>query len=189
MTSAAVVLAAGGGTRFIASGATTHKLLAPLRGRMVVEWAIEAAGHAGMDELIVVTGAVAIPLPDTATHVQNRGWEEGQATSLAAAIARARLAGHDSIVVGLGDQPFLTPEAWRAVATATGPATPVSVATYGGSRGQPVGLHSSVWDELPDRGDEGARSLLRRPGVLVIEVPCTGSPADIDTLEDLARWS
>ena len=189
MTVAAVVLAAGGGTRFAAGDPTTHKLLALLRGRPVVSWAIEAADAGGLDELIVVTGAVPVPLPAGATRVHNSRWAEGQATSLTAALAYARSAGHETVVIGLGDQPFLTPDAWRAVAAATGPSTPVTVATYGGARGQPVGLHSSVWDEVPESGDEGARSLLRRPGVLVIEVPCTGSPADIDTVEDLARWS
>ena len=189
MTSAAVVLAAGGGTRFIASGATTHKLLAPLRGRMVVEWAIEAAGHAGMDELIVVTGSVAVPVPANATHLTNHRWGDGQATSLAVAVEHARRRGHDRVVVGLGDQPFLTVGAWRDVAATLTPTHPVSIATYDGVRGQPVGLHDSVWDQIPTEGDEGARSLLRRPDIAVIEVPCTGSPADIDTLEDLARWS
>ena len=46
MTFAAVVLAAGGGSRFRdANGepASTHKLLAPLRGQSVLHWAVTAA--------------------------------------------------------------------------------------------------------------------------------------------------
>ena len=103
MTAAAVVLAAGGGSRFLGD---THKLLAPLRGRPVVVWAVEAALGAGLDETIVVTGAadldgVLAPLPVTVLH--NAAWERGIATSLAVAVDHAAAAGHGAVVVGLGD--------------------------------------------------------------------------------------
>lgn len=189
MTVLGVVLAAGAGSRFRASGADGHKLLAPLRGRRVVEWAIDAALAGGLDEVVVVTGAVAVPVPDGAAELHNERWADGQATSLALALDHAAMAGHDVIVVGLGDQPFLTGDAWRAVAAAVIADTPLATAAYDGVAGQPVAIHCSLWPEVPRTGDAGARSLLARHRGRVVEVPCTGSPADIDTLEDLARWS
>src|SRR5687768_7096069 len=106
MTTAAVVLAAGAGSRFTGG---THKLLSPFRGRPLVAWALDAADV--LDELIVVTGAVELPTPPGARVVRSEFWAEGQGTSLAAGIAAA--AGHDAVVVGLGDQPLIPAEAWR----------------------------------------------------------------------------
>jgi CTP:molybdopterin cytidylyltransferase MocA len=183
VTVAAVVLAAGGGTRFAGD---THKLLAPLGDRTVVEHAIAAALSAGLDETYVVVGAVEVPAAG-ATVVRNPHWADGQSTSLRAGIDAARADGHDAVVVGLGDQPFVPAEAWRAVADAAG--TPIATATFDGARRPPVRLALEVWDLLPTAGDEGARSLLRDRPELVSEVPCPGTPADIDTLEDLNRWS
>jgi molybdenum cofactor cytidylyltransferase len=186
VTTAAVVLAAGGGSRFEGG---THKLLAPFRGRPLVGWALDAAAGAGADALIVVSGAADLAglLPAEATSIVNPGWAEGQATSLALAIDSAKEGGHDALVVGLGDQPLIPSEAWRRVLTCD--ATSIVVATYGARRRNPVRLAGDVWDLLSREGDEGARTLMRSRPDLVTEVPCPGEPVDIDTQEDLARWS
>jgi CTP:molybdopterin cytidylyltransferase MocA len=153
----------------------------------MVAWALEAAGV--LDALLVVTGAVELTalLPAGAQEVPNERWAEGQATSLAAGLDAAAAAGHDAVVVGLGDQPLIPAEAWRRVGAAT--ATAIAVATYDGARRNPVRLAAEVWPLVPREGDEGARRLLRGRPDLVGEVACPGDPADVDTQEDLATWS
>ena len=186
MTILAVVLAAGGGSRF--HGAT-HKLLAPLHGRPVLEHAVEHARAAALDETVVVTGAAAVRdvrFPSDVVALHNPRWADGQASSLQVAVAYARAQGHDAMVVGLGDQPFVPAEAWRLVADTVGP---LVVAVLGGQRTPPVKIAASLWHELPTTGDEGARVLLRRRPGLVVPVSCPGSPVDIDTAEDLAEWN
>jgi molybdenum cofactor cytidylyltransferase len=193
VTTVAVVLAAGAGSRF--SG-PTHKLLARL-GRDATESdsldtvsgrAIGAARAAGIGPVVVVVGAIDLPADVTAgcVIVRNPNWAEGQATSVQSAVTAAREQGADAVVIGLADQPFVTPDAWRAVAAAT---SPIAVATYDGVRGNPVRLHESVWSLLPVSGDSGARDLIRLRPELVSEVACAGSSADIDTQEDLDSWT
>ncbi len=180
----AVVLAAGAGTRY---EGPTPKLLAPLPdGSTVLARAVASAVAADVGPVVVVTGAVELgPLPG-ATTIANPLWTEGQASSLATAVRWARDRGARAIVVALGDQPGLVPAAWRAVAAAD--RSPLAIATYGAGRGHPVRLGAAMWDELPSSGDRGARDVLRAHPDLVVEVPCPGDPADVDTAEDLAAW-
>lgn len=189
---AVVVLAAGAGSRFAATG---HKLSALLAATAtepaatVLERAVRHALAADIGPVIVVTGAA----PDVVTPAirddvlvhHNPRWAEGQITSLHVGIEAAQTLGADAVAVGLGDQPFIEPTAWRAIADGPGP---IVIATYAQRRGNPVRIDSAVWELLPTEGDEGARALIRVRPDLVREVPCEGSPDDIDTTEDLRRW-
>ncbi len=195
MTVAGVVLAAGAGSRYLEDGGSeisAHKLTAPFRGRPLIVWSLLAAEEAGFNQLYVITGAVDVDdlvaetLGERATVLHNPHWNEGQATSLAVAIEAAAADGHRAIVVGLADQPLVPAAAWRSVGASAGE---IVTATFGGVRRPPVKLERTVWPDLPRSGDEGARSLFRLRPELVYELPCSGNPVDIDTLEDLQQWS
>lgn len=208
---AAVLLAAGGGSRFAGD---SHKLLAPLRRAGGCATAATVGGRslanmlaAGFAANGIVWGAVtvdalvaeaALAAPGAAhdeapplAQLHNPDWANGIATSLATAVGWATEQRHDALVVGLADQPGISPAAWRAVAHAVDDplAPPVAVATYDDQPANPVALRRDVWHLLPTTGDEGARSLIRSESVAWSRVACEGHPDDIDTLEDLRRWN
>ena len=175
-----LVLAGGGSRRF---GEGDAKLRATFRGRPLVCWAVDAARRA-LDEVVVVAGAVDLrsELGPEVEVVRHPDWSDGLASSLRCGLDEADRRGHDTVVVGLADQPLVPAEAWARVAARD---SPVATATYGGRPNPPVRLARSVWDLLPMRGEVGARELIRRRPDLVEEVPCPGRPDDVDTRTDL----
>jgi CTP:molybdopterin cytidylyltransferase MocA len=156
----------------------------------VVSYALSALVSAGFEQCIAITGSVALTgLLDGVTEVHNPDWSTGQRSSVLAAIEYAQEHGFESIVVGLGDQPFISTDAWQAVAEAD---SPIAIATYDGVRGNPVKLSSTVWElfrSTQGDPDTGARDLIRLHPELVREVACRGNSADIDTTEDLSTWT
>jgi molybdenum cofactor cytidylyltransferase/nicotine blue oxidoreductase len=182
------VLAAGRGSRF---GGDQPKCLAEWRGRALVTWALEAAVTSGLFPVLLVTGhghdSVAPCAPAGVDVVHSPRWQRGIAHSLRAALDA--LEGHDSVgavCIGLADQPRVGAEAYRRLAAAFAEGAQLAVATYNGTRGNPVLLARSLWTEAHELdGDAGARVLMQRHPV--VEVPCddTGSPVDVDTPDDL----
>ena len=184
---AAVVLAAGGGSRF---GGT--KQLAVVRGTPLVRRAVEAARGAGIERILVVVGndadAVAVAAGPDAEIVRNDNWRKGQSSSLVAALDAA----HDDVegvVVLLADQPSIREEHVRALldASAARP-EPIVRLRFADAPG-PALLRRDVWDELRRlRGDVGARALIeRRPGLVFDVVISAPAPLDVDTRADLDR--
>lgn len=181
MSIGALVLAAGGGSRFLGP---SHKLLAPYRGRPLISTTLDAVAAAGFDAVGVVAGAVDLSdlvLPGMVV-LQNPEWEAGLSSSLRVGIAWCIEAGHDAVVIGLGDTPGVPTSAWEALRNCV---ADVAVASFGAQLRPPVRLGASMFGEIPTSGDIGARVLWHRPGT--IEVLCEGDPSDIDTLEDLER--
>lgn len=185
---AGVVLAAGAGSRF---GGT--KQLARLEGRPLVAHVVATAVEAGLEPVLVVVGhdaeAVTAAVGGTARIVVNPGHDEGQASSLRAAVGTLSTGPEDGLVVLLADEPGVTVAAVEAVRAALVDGAEVARAVYDDRPGHPVGLARSVWpDVLGVRGDEGARQLFDR--LDVTSVPITGSaPVDVDTPADLDTLS
>lgn len=187
MQIAGVVLAAGAGSRF---GAV--KPLAPFRGRPLLEHPTAALLAAGLAPVLVVLGAHAAAVRDAAALGAARivdcpHWAEGQSASLRAGVAAAAAAGADGVVVVLGDQPLIAPEAVRRVVAAAGPDVDAVRASYDGRPGHPTLVMASMFDAVADlTGDRGARDLFGGARVRTVACDGLGSAADADTPEALA---
>jgi CTP:molybdopterin cytidylyltransferase MocA len=181
---AGIVLAAGAGIRFGGG-----KQLALLDGRPLLEYAVGAMTSAPVGRVIVVLGAeaervlVGVDLHGAEPLVCSR-WSEGQSASLACGLAE--LSDSEAVVVTLGDQPRISPDAIRRVIAARGGGAAAVRATYGSAPGHPVLLERELFARLRDvSGDHGARNLLM--SVHTRDVPCDdlGNGTDVDTPAEL----
>jgi len=170
-----VVLAAGQGQRFRASGAQTGKLQARLHGRSVLEHTLAAVAASGLGAVLVENG----PL-----------WRsEGMGHSIARGVALSPDACGWLILPG--DLPAVAPASLRAVAQALQALGGVVRPQIDGQWGHPVGF-SAPWREqlLQLTGDSGAQSVVRAaqgPNPLhPLELDDWGALADTDTLADLS---
>jgi len=190
---AVMVLAAGQSSRFSDRGA--HKLLARLGDATVVRHAVRAAIESGVGDVHVVTGAeatgVAAALDGLDTHlVHEPAYAGGMATSLRRGVSTLD-SSVDAVLVALGDQPALRPQAYQRVAAAwrdSGAA--IVVPRYAGSDApsHPALFDATVFGELLAlQGDIGARVVIAREPSRVKEVRLDWpAPRDIDTADDLA---
>jgi CTP:molybdopterin cytidylyltransferase MocA len=179
-----MVLAAGAATRF-----GGMKQLAMFEGRPLLEHSVRAMTAAPVGRVVVVLGAAA---EDVIAGVDLHGaeplvcarWDEGQSASLACGLAE--LADCEAVVVTLGDQPRMSPDAIRRVIAARGNRAAAVRATYGGGPGHPVLLERELFEPLRNvTGDHGARNLLL--SVRTRDVPCDdlGGGGDVDTRAQL----
>jgi molybdenum cofactor cytidylyltransferase len=175
-----LVLAAGGATRF-----GSAKQLAELDGRPLLEHSILAMVASPVGRVVVVLGSGA---EEVLARVDLHGadgvvcarWAEGQSASLACGLAE--LSGCEAVVVTLGDQPFVSPDAIGRLIAARGEGAAAVRATYDGAPGHPVLLERVLFERMRDvTGDHGARNLLM--SMQTREVPCEdlGGGQDVDT--------
>jgi molybdenum cofactor cytidylyltransferase len=185
----ALVLAAGEGTRF---GGT--KQLEMLRGRPLVQYAVDASAAAGVGEIVVVLGHDAIrvrdalDLPERARVVVNERYAEGQSTSLATGL-RALDPASEAAIVLLADQPGIAARHVRALMNGFEADAPEILRIRFRDGPGPAILARSVWDEaLWLTGDVGARALVEsEPGrARWLDVE-EDAPPDVDRPADLER--
>lgn len=193
MKIAGVVLAAGGSSRF----GDGNKLLAPLHGRALVSYAVDALREARVDARAIVLGhqaeAVRAALGDFGgTVLYNAQWTAGMATSLHCAVhwAREQVAASHLLVM-LGDMPLVSAAHIRCLMVVAGThPTKIVRAVHGGAAGNPVMVPMTAFDALLAlTGDEGARALIRQ-GFGTVDVELDDAVrTDIDTPDALAGIS
>ena len=177
----AIVLAAGAATRF---GAV--KQLAPVRGRPLLEHALDAAR--GVGRRVVVLGANADAVRagaalDGFEVVECDDWQEGLAASLRAGVAA--LGEIDAAVVLLGDMPGVTAQVVTGALDRLDGHDAVRTLAHGAPT-HPVVLGPRALARVPQlRGDVGARALFDGLRVAEWEAGEQFDARDVDTPADL----
>ncbi|MHA6316384.1 nucleotidyltransferase family protein [Altererythrobacter sp. CAU 1778] len=187
----AVVLAAGAARRF--NGA---KLLAPVRGRPLVQWPTAAALASGVESVTVVLGARAQEVeealrPLAGAHlsvVTCANWQNGLSASLQCGVATLPPDAR-AVLVFLGDMPSLDAGLADRVLHEVLRGAPAAFPVVDDKPGHPVALSRALFPDIARlRGDQGARKLLEKlDGVVRIQTDDEGCLLDIDTAEDLAH--
>jgi molybdenum cofactor cytidylyltransferase len=185
----ALVLAAGEGKRF---GGT--KQLELVRGKPLIQYAVDAASAAGVGEIVVILGhdalgvLDALDLPEGARFIVNERYAQGQSTSLAAGL-RALDPSSEAAVVLLADQPGIGSRHVVSLVTVLRNESPEIVRIRFRDGPGPAILARSVWDEaIALTGDTGARALFEaRPDRVRWVVVDEDKPVDVDRRADLER--
>lgn len=169
-----ILLAAGRGERFRASGGVTDKLDSLLSGRRVRDHVLAAVQASGLPWHVVERA-------DTA-HLANPGMGD----SIACGVRATPQASGWLILPA--DLPLIQAATLKAVACALGEGaqTRIVVPHYHGQRGHPVGFSGSCSASLMAlSGDQGARSLVQAHAPVMLAVDDPGCVCDVDTVERL----
>ncbi|MGB4117757.1 MAG: nucleotidyltransferase family protein [Polaromonas sp.] len=170
--SVVIVLAAGRGERFAASGGTTHKLQALLAGKPVIDHVLDAIKASGVPYHVVDADPA----------------RPGMGDSIAAGVKATP--GASAWLILPADLPLISPDTLRTMAFA--PPCAVAVPVFQGQRGHPVRFGLECASELLNlKGNQGAAQLIRAQAatdsVALIDLDDVGCVMDVDTLDDLAR--
>ena len=190
---AAVVLAAGAGSRFGGG-----KLQASLGGRPLLDHVLGTIGSTGLGGLVVVLGPDAGPLEAIALArgaTIARNPDPGRGLSSSVQVGLAAIDGlpggtrFEAALVLLGDQPGTSVVTIGALlgAEAAGGRAIVVPRYRGGGGPNPALLLRPAWALAGElRGDRGFGPLIAARPELVVEVDLPGDNPDVDTAADLA---
>jgi molybdenum cofactor cytidylyltransferase len=192
----AVLLAAGTGERFRASGGGGKLLsLLPNGQVMAVQSLLNLKRCLGADGRSVVAvvrpeqAQLASLLHDHgALVVKSDAAHRGMGASLAAGLGR--VAENSDVLIALGDMPYVAPSTLQAICHALAAGASIVQPCVEQRRGNPVGFSSRWLANLRTLNDDwGARHILKEHQAEVLLLPTTdeGIFMDIDTLAALHR--
>lgn len=186
---AAVILAAGGATRFGAP-----KQLLEFRGATLVAHAARCAREGGCDPVLVIAGEthekIADALIGTNTQViAHPDWSNGIGSSIAHGVRALRNEKPQAIILLACDQPLLTPSTISALIKQHDLGRqPIVASRYANTLGIPALFDSSCFDALENLSPEsGAKALLQARAHEVDAVDFADGAIDIDTPADFEK--
>ena len=165
-----VVLAAGRGERFAASGASVHKLQALLAGKPVLDHVLDAVRASGLPYHVVMADPA----------------RPGMGDSIAAGVRATP--GANGWLILPADLPLISSDTLKKIALA--PPCAVTVPMVQGQRGHPVRFGPECAQELLNlQGNQGAAQLIHARAatdlIAFMDLDDVGCITDVDTLADL----
>jgi molybdenum cofactor cytidylyltransferase len=187
---AAVVLAAGGSSRF-----GSPKQLLPWKGKTLLEHVVDIALESSAQQVVVVLGHEASRIGALLGHraaelVVNDNWAAGQSSSVRTGLLALPETCEACLFV-LADQPNLTSALLdQVLATYRRTLASLVAPAHRGRRGNPVLFARALFPELLQmRGDQGGRQVMKRHEheVETVDVADESLFLDIDTMDDYER--
>ncbi len=184
MKRGALILAAGGATRF-----GGPKQLLEIDGETLIDRACHTALAAGCEPVLRVLGARAEEifkrpeLPDVFTLV-HENWQDGMGGSLAAGACRLLELEPEceAIFILLADQPLVSPELLEQMLELLESRASMVLCDYGETSGPPALFKWPHFPELMElTGDRGAKALATKHPGAVAWFPFSGGACDIDS--------
>ena len=191
MSVAAVVLAAGGSTRF-----GKPKQFALFQGETFIKRIVAAAIEAGCAPVVVVTGEDSAQITSELTQfaisiAMNPRWSSGLGSSIGVGVQRAMdlAADLDASLLLTCDQPFVTAAVLaQIIQLRLTSGKPIVASAYAGTLGIPALFDRSCFPTLLQlKGDRGAKGIIleRQHDVASFDFPA--AEIDIDTAADYEK--
>jgi molybdenum cofactor cytidylyltransferase len=178
----ALVLAAGGATRFGSTKQTVR-----YDGTPLVRRAVAVANEVCGDRTVLVTGhnrsAVAkVCEPLRGRELVNEHYGDGLGTSIACGVHAVRDAA-SAVLILLADQPLITADhVQQLIDTWSGADNEIVATSFSGTQGPPVLFGSACFDALCDlEGDKGAKALFGDQRFALKDIAFEPAALDIDT--------
>ena len=180
-----LILAAGAASRF-----GSAKQLISHHGKPLLQHCIDKANGICPGRVSVVLGANHQQIEaqiSGAKVILNNHWQQGLGASIAAGVVNVDPQS-DGLLILLADQIALTTEDLKLLLEAFNSSNTVS-AYYAGRRGVPAIFPRSLYADLKAlSGDSGAKAVLHRGDINLVEIDLPQAAMDIDTPEDWTRF-
>jgi molybdenum cofactor cytidylyltransferase len=185
---AAVILAAGGSSRF-----GQPKQLLPFRGKTLVRTIVDAACEAGCSPVVVVIGSYGEMVHRELAHanvieVRNTNWRRGIGSSIRTGVRALidRVPDVAAVLLLVCDQPAVNANfIEQLIATREATKKKVVASSYADTVGVPAIFDRSLVKELLTLGDDaGAKSIILQSPERVAQFAFPEGEIDIDSWED-----
>jgi CTP:molybdopterin cytidylyltransferase MocA len=170
---AAAILSAGESRRM-----GSPKALLPYRGRTFLEHLVEVTTHprVGVHKIVLGAGAQSIREKlglDPSTVVVNENWQQGQLSSIQAAVRSLALGETEGLILCPVDHPLVSAElVARLIAAFDESGKLIVLPTYKGKRGHPLLFRANLYEEILAASPEvGARQVVWNHAADLLEVP------------------